>query len=299
MLPLSFESIMIDEIDLPILKEKNIRVAVLRLDKIHPVISGNKWFKLKYYLEDARTTGKDHLLTFGGAYSNHILATAAAGKLYDFKTTGIIRGEKPKNFSHTLLQASEYGLDLIFVNREDYHSKVVPSEKNMFPDVYIIEEGGYGTNGARGAAEILSYCNKENYSHIICSVGISTMTAGLIKASLPDQEIVGISVMKNNMRLEKDLCNLLLHGEQKKKFRLIHDYHFGGYARFTTELIHFMNEFYRSTSIPTDFVYTAKLFYAAFDMIKKNSFPWGAAILLIHSGGLQGNLSLPKGTLIF
>jgi len=134
---LLFESITVDEIDLPAIKEKNIRVSVLRLDKIHPVISGNKWFKLKYYLEDARAQKKDHLLTFGGAYSNHIIATAAAGKLFNFMTTGIIRGERPKKPSHTLLLAREYGMQLIFVSRETIETKKYPKNYGSYPTKFI------------------------------------------------------------------------------------------------------------------------------------------------------------------
>ena len=299
MQPLSFKSIIVDELNLPVSKEKNIRLAVLRLDKIHSIISGNKWFKLKYYLEEAKATGKDHIVTFGGAYSNHIIATAAAGKLYGIKTTGIIRGQRPETPSPTLLLAIEYGMELTFISREDYHNKKLPAGINEKSDeIYLINEGGYGRNGTKGAAEILNYCKKENYSHIACAAGTTTMMAGLIKASLPLQEIIGIPALKNTS-LENELSNLLLPEEQKKKFRVIHDYHFGGYAKYTPELINFMNEFYRATSIPTDFVYTGKLFYGILDMVKTNSIPDGSIVLLIHSGGLQGNDSLKKGTLIF
>ncbi|MFI5185532.1 MAG: 1-aminocyclopropane-1-carboxylate deaminase/D-cysteine desulfhydrase [Chitinophagales bacterium] len=297
---LLFESITIDEIDLPLLKEKNMRLAVLRLDKIHPVISGNKWFKLKYYLQKAKEEGKEQIATFGGAYSNHIIATAAAGKLLGYKTLGIIRGERPETLSHTLLQAIDYGMGLIFVSREDYRDKTLPLEiQSKKSRICLINEGGYGKDGANGAAEILNFCQKENYSHFACAAGTSTMMAGLIKASLQHQEVIGISVLKNNKNLEKDLCDLLSTEDQEKIHRVIHQYHFGGYAKYSRELINFMNEFYKNTLIPLDFVYTSKLFYGIIDMIKNNSFSKGSNVLLIHSGGLQGNLSLPKGTLIF
>jgi 1-aminocyclopropane-1-carboxylate deaminase len=300
MQPLSFESITVDEVDLPHLKENNARLAILRLDKIHPVISGNKWFKLKYYLADAKVAGKDHIVTFGGAYSNHIVATAAAGKLFGFKVTGIICGEQVKKLSHTLLQAIEYGMDLIFIGREDYHAKKLPPEIIDNGDkIHIVNEGGFGIIGAKGAMEILNFCQKENYSHIACAVGTSTMMAGLVKASLAHQNVIGISVLKNNTSLENDLCSLLSPEEQKKRFQIVHEYHFGGYAKYTHLLINFINEFYKSKAIPLDFVYTAKLFYAVLDLIKNNSFPGGSNVLIIHSGGLQGNLSLPGGTLIF
>ena len=297
---LLFGSITVDEIDLPALKEKNTRVSVLRLDKIHPIVSGNKWFKLKYYIEDAKVRKKDHVVTFGGAYSNHIIATAAAGKLYGFRTSGIIRGERPAKLSHTLLLAKEYDMQLMFVTREEYRNKKIPKEiEDVSEEVYLINEGGYGQLGAKGAAEILDHCNKENFSHIACAVGTSTMMAGLIKASLPRQEIIGIAVVKDETGLKDELISLLSLKEKEKKFQLVTDYHFGGYARHKPGLINFMNEFYKTTSIATDFVYTGKLFFAIEDMIGRNLFPDHSNILIIHSGGLQGNLSLPKRTLIF
>src|ERR1051326_1692475 len=124
--PLSTTSITVDEIDLQLLRKKEVSLSVLRLDKIHPIISGNKWFKLKYYLEEAVASGKKHIATFGGAYSNHIVATAAAGKLFGLQTTGIIRGEKPAALSHTLKQAMAYGMEIIFVDREQYRGKQMP-----------------------------------------------------------------------------------------------------------------------------------------------------------------------------
>jgi 1-aminocyclopropane-1-carboxylate deaminase len=255
---------------------------------------------LQYYLQDARAADKTRIATFGGAYSNHILATAAAGKLFGFKTTGIIRGERPKNLSHTLLQAMQFEMELVFTNRADYSDKKLPAEiKPLSPYVYLINEGGYGIVGAKGAAQILTYCEKEIYSHIACAVGTSTMMAGLIKASVSGQKVYGVSVLKNKATLSNELRNLLLPEERKKPFELIHEYHFGGYAKPNPGLINFMNEFYESTAIPTDFVYTAKLFYAVRDIITKNFVPEGSHILVIHSGGLQGNLSLPEGTLIF
>jgi 1-aminocyclopropane-1-carboxylate deaminase len=297
---LLFESITVDEIDLPAIREKNIRVSVLRLDKIHPVISGNKWFKLKYYLEEARDQQKNHIVTFGGAYSNHIIATAAAGKLYGLRTSGIIRGEQPQKLSHTLLLAKEYGMQLIFTNREEYRNKKIPKEiRGSSDNIYLINEGGYGRLGVKGAAEILDQCKKENFSHFACAVGTSTMMAGLVQASLPYQETIGIAVLKGAAGLKQELFDLLLPGERNKKSQLVPDHHFGGYAKHTRELINFMDEFYKKTSIPTDFVYTGKLFYAILDMIRKNLFPKNSNILIVHSGGLQGNFSLPKRTLIF
>ncbi|MGV3529353.1 MAG: 1-aminocyclopropane-1-carboxylate deaminase/D-cysteine desulfhydrase [Flavisolibacter sp.] len=284
----------------PFLQNFRTTVDVLRLDLLHPVISGNKWFKLNRYIDDARAKNKTTLLTFGGAYSNHIVATSAAAAAQGFQSVGIIRGEEPLEYSPTLLQAADYGMKLFFVNREVYRSKEVPPqvyESMAEKDIYCIEEGGFGEKGAEGAAEIL-HLTHENYSHIITAVGTGTTAAGLLKAAAPEQKVIGISVMKNNLALQPQIENLV-NEEKRQQLTLLHDYHFGGYAKKTAELIAFMNQFYQQTSIPTDFVYTGKLFFAVKDLLQKKYFPDQSRILVIHSGGLQGNRSLSKGTLIF
>lgn len=276
-------------------------IDVLRLDLVHPVVSGNKWFKLKEYFKEAKALDKKIILTFGGTYSNHIIAAAATAKQARLKSIGIIRGEKPNFFSHTLLDASSYGMELHFISREDYKSKKVPREifeqynKN---DIYLINEGGYGLPGVAGAKDILSQIDSSFYTHIIDSVGTGTTLAGLIEASGDDQKIIGISSMKNNYSLQEEIKQLV-SSQNKKKFTLLYDYHFGGYAKLSMQLIDFMNEWYRLAGIPSDFVYTGKLFFAVCDLLEKNYFPANSRLLIIHSGGLQGNQSLPKGTLIF
>lgn len=276
-------------------------VDILRLDRIHPVISGNKWFKLKEYLNDAKQSNKKILATFGGAYSNHIVATAAAANASGLKSIGIIRGEKPTVFSHTLVDAIAFGMKLYFISREEYRNKILP--QNLFKDfnndeIYFINEGGYGEKGVEGAKEILKLTDTSNYTHIVAAVGTGTTLAGLIEASQPHQKIIGISVLKNNFSLENEIKNLL-SVENKNRFTLIHDYHFGGYAKQSKELTQFMNEWHHQTSIPSDFVYTGKLFFATNDLIEKKYFSSESRLLIIHSGGLQGNRSLPNGTLIF
>jgi len=276
-------------------------VDVLRLDLLHPAVSGNKWFKLKEYIKAAKAEGKTALLTFGGAYSNHIVATAAAAQLTGMKSVGVIRGEETKVPSHTLLAAKNHGMQLCFVSREAYRGKAVPTEvflKHNRNDICTIPEGGYGALGVQGASSIL-YQNETNfYTHILCAVGTGTTLAGLIKAASPQQKIIGIPVLKNAFSLQQEIQNLLPR-EKHDAFELLWDYHFGGYAKYTADLLNFMNEFYGQTKIPTDFVYTGKAFFAAFDLMKKNYFPPGSRLLLIHTGGLQGNASLKKGTLIF
>lgn len=293
---ISFANITIDVPSYPVADEKEITVAVLRLDKVHPLISGNKIFKLRYYLEEAKLLGRKKIITFGGAWSNHILATAAACQLADLEATAYIRGEEPVTPSSTLSEARQLGMKLIFLAREEYtrQKRILADETG---DAYIIHEGGYGTKGAEGAATIAQHFNPAEYTHICCAAGTGTMTAGLLMSALPAQQIVSISVLKNNVQLEADIQALA--ASSTGKLTTIHDYHFGGYAKYKPELIHFMNEFYRQTMVPSDFVYTGKLFFAINDLAKNNFFPPGSKLLLVHSGGLQGNASLNKGTLIF
>ena len=296
MVDINLQNITTDNLSLPIYIEKKIEVAVLRLDKVHPQISGNKWFKLRFYIEDAKTQGKNTIVTFGGAWSNHILATAAACKINSLMCIGIIRGEQPALMSETLLQAKKMGMHLVFISREDYRQQKISAELTS-SDYYIIQEGGYGLPGANGGATILDNCKKEIYTHIVCAAGTGTMTAGLIKGASPDSQVISISVLKNNFALEEKIKSLT--GKTETTCHINHDYHFGGYAKKKPLLINFMNEFYYQTGIPADFVYTGKLFFAVNDMIRNNFYPAGSNLLIIHSGGLAGNASLSKGTLIF
>ena len=282
---------------LPSLYKFHTTADFLRLDLLHPVISGNKWFKLKEYLKDAQQLHKKRIITFGGAYSNHIVATAAAGKQAGLKSTGIIRGERPPVLSQTLIDALSFGMELVFVCRADYKVKNIPAEI-IDDDSYIINEGGYGAKGMQGAEAILQQTDLSAYTHIIAAVGTGTTLAGLINASEPHQKIIGIPVLKNNFSLQKEI-EALLPKKKHQCITLIHDYHFGGYAKYNAELLQFINDWYRQNKIPSDFVYTGKLFFALDDLVKKNYFPPQSKILAIHSGGLQGNRSLPKGTLIF
>lgn len=293
---INLNNITTDRLAAPVFEQRKLDVYILRLDKIHPFISGNKWFKLKYHLEEALSLRKKTLVTFGGAWSNHIHATAAACKINKLEAIGIIRGEEAGTLSSTLIQAKDLGMKLIFQGREQYRKKRVP-EYISTADHYIVNEGGYGEKGASGAATILQHCQEQNFSHICCAVGTGTMLAGLINSSQTFTKTVGISVMKNNTALSAEVEKLLTG--PLKKFDIIHDYHFGGYAKKNAELITFMNEFYVQTGVPTDFVYTGKLCFSISDLARKNYFPIGSKILLIHSGGLQGNQSLGKGTLIF
>ena len=292
-LPLAFDNITVENISLA--SHNEISADVLRLDKLNPVISGNKWFKLRYYLEEARSQHKKGILTFGGAWSNHIIATAAACQLNGLTSIGIIRGEEPRQLSTTLLHAKELGMQLLFISRTAYQNKEIPA--TIQPEEYfIVNEGGYGIMGATGASTILEHCHN-NYTHYCCAVGTGTMMAGMINHSSAEQKVIGISVLKNNTGLEEMMQKLIVN--KTNSWKLIHDYHFGGYAKHQPALLQFMNKFYGQSGIPSDFVYTGKLLYAIADLVEKKYFPAGSRLLLVHSGGLQGNESLSVGSLIF
>ena len=287
----------------PILKslsdEKKVSVSVLRLDRMHPIVSGNKWFKLKYYLEEAVHLHSNRIQTFGGTYSNHLVATAYAAKAKGLPCRGFVRGENTGKPSPTLLQAKALGMELVFTNRQAYQNKAKIMKEWDEPGTYWIMEGGYGMMGAMGAADILKITETAEFSHIICAVGTGTMMAGLIKAAKLNQAVIGISVLKNHFQLQNEVAELLTSEEKEKTFSIIHDYHFGGYGKHPEELIGFMKEIWQNEYLPTDIVYTSKMMFAAKDLIQKNYFPPGSRLLLIHSGGLQGNRSLSAGRLPF
>jgi len=295
----NLKSAVIHKIVLP--AKKNISISVLRIDKIHAIISGNKWFKLKYNLDLAINQKKNHIITFGGAWSNHIVATAYLCEKCGLRSTGFIRGEKPGTYSASLTDAVKYQMQLRFVSREEYRNKplLIQSIKSEFPEAFIIEEGGQNAEGIKGAMEIMDLADDDRFSHIICAVGTGTMMAGLINASSSSQKIIGIPVLKlapGNNDVESFIVN---SAAGHTKFELLYNYHFGGYAKYTDELISFMNWLYRENEGPTDIVYTGKLFFAVNDLIMKNHFPDDSRILIVHSGGLQGNRSMPENILQF
>ncbi len=285
--------------NIPSFCNNTLAISILRADLIDPVVSGNKWFKLQYYVLDAITAGKSTLATFGGPYSNHIVATSKYGASMGLQTVGFIRGEKPPTLSPTLTDAMENGMTLHFISRADFLDPKKIMEENKHASWAWIPEGGYGIKGAEGASSLLTIKNTQGFDTIICAVGTGTMMAGIIKAAAPHQKIIGISVLKNNFSIDTEINALLTTEESKKNFEVIHGYDFGGYAKHTPALIKYMNECYNNMDLPLDFVYTAKLLYAAQDLATKGKFEPSSKILLIHSGGLQGNRSFKKGTLIY
>lgn len=255
-------------------------ITVLRLDLIHPEISGNKWFKLKYNLEEAKKQNKTSILTFGGAYSNHIAATAAACRLFGFSSIGLIRGEDSEKKNPTLKLAQQNGMHLNFISRDRYRKKTDPDFlsklQSEYPDAYIVPEGGDNALGEKGCEEILTHLTNQ-CDIICCAYATGTTFRGVHKSLQLHQKLLGFHVL--NYEAKTSLENA----------EIINTYHFGSYAKHTAQLIEFKNWFELRFHIPLDYVYTAKLFFGVFDMIKHEKFDKTKELLIIHSGGLQGN----------
>lgn len=255
----------------------------------HPFISGNKYRKLKYNILEAQQFQKTRLLTFGGAYSNHIAAVAAAGTEFGFKTIGVIRGEElvaKVADNPTLSFAKKQGMHFHFVSRESYRLKAtndfIESLKSKFGDFYLIPEGGTNTLAIKGCEEILTE-NDKNFDFICCSVGTGGTISGIINSSGTSQNILGFPALKGEF-LKEEISKFA----NNPNWDLISDYHFGGYAKINTKLISFINEFKAQYGLPLDPVYTGKMMYGVFDLMRQGYFPKGAKILAIHTGGLQG-----------
>ncbi len=286
----------IDFVENPLYKEMGVELSVLREDKIHPVISGNKWRKLKYNLEEARRLGHDTLLSFGGAFSNHIAALAEAAREHGFKSIGVIRGEELKVLNPTLERAQACGMQLHFVDRESYRRKAEPEFLNTLTKelgaFMMIPEGGSNDLGVKGCEEIL-FDQTEGFQVICSAVGTGATLAGLIKTAKEHQKVLGFPALKNTGFLEEDIAGFLGEGVPSS-WELVSDYHFGGYAKVNDTLIAFINQFHEKHGIPLDPIYTGKMFFGIHEMITTGAFPAGTKILAVHTGGLQGIKGINK-----
>ena len=267
-----------------------VELFIKREDKLHPIISGNKFRKLKYNIQEAKRLGHTTLLTFGGAFSNHILAVAGAGAEFGFKTIGIIRGEELESKiaeNTTLAKAQELGMQFYFVSRTAYREKEEKAFANhlheLFGNFYMIPEGGTNDLAIKGCEEILTSEDKSYFTHIACAVGTGGTISGLINSSSEKQQIIGFSSLKGAF-----LSEVIRNFVSKTNWSINDNYHFGGYGKVTDELIQFLNSFYSQTAIPLDPVYTGKMVFGILDWIEKGYFPPNAKILMIHTGGLQG-----------
>ena len=270
-------------------KNLDIECYIKREDKIHPFISGNKYRKLKYNLIEAKKLGITTLLTFGGAFSNHIAAVAFAGKEFGFKTIGVIRGEELENNfegNATLQFAQTNGMQFKFVSRSDYRLKTsinfISQLKREFGNFYNIPEGGTNALAIEGCQEILTETD-EMFDYVCCAVGTGGTISGLINSSKLNQQILGFPVLKGDFL--SDNISKFVH---QNNWKLITDYHFGGYAKVNEELVGFINKFKQLENISLDPIYTGKLMFGVYKLIEQGFFKKGSKILAIHTGGLQG-----------
>ena len=283
----------VEEIVDPIIKESGVRLLVKREDLNHQFLSGNKWQKLKYNLVAARKDGFDTILTFGGAFSNHIYAVAAAGKLFDFKTIGIIRGYERLPLNPTLSFAADAGMKIHYIDKENYRKRnnkvFINSLKDKHGKIYIIPEGGTNALGVKGARDILLNVN-ENYDYVCCACGTGGTLAGLITGLDGKAQVFGFAVLKGENFLIEDVKNLVYEfsGKNYNNWKINLDFHFGGYAKINLELIQFIKRFEIVNNISLEPIYTGKLFYGIYELIGTGYFKRGTTILAIHTGGLQG-----------
>ena len=296
----------LQQLQSPFLEEFRVLLYVKRDDLIHPQFGGNKWRKLKYNLIHARENQFDTLLTFGGAWSNHIYATAAAGKYFGFKTIGIIRGEQHTPLNATLSFAKTCGMQLHYITRAEYRKKnealFIQNLKQQFGNVYILPEGGSNALAIKGCKEIVNeICLQleRPFDIICCASGTGATLAGLISAKKPAAMknkpwAIGFSALKGGHFLIDEVNHFLNNrtttaDESLCNWRLEDRFHFGGYAKINDELIHFMQAFQSQYGFALDAVYTGKMFYGLFNLIQNKTFERGTTIIALHSGGLQGN----------
>ncbi|QLE47373.1 1-aminocyclopropane-1-carboxylate deaminase/D-cysteine desulfhydrase [Nostoc sp. C057] len=318
----------IQQINSEIIHRAGVDLYVLRLDLMHPWVNGNKWFKLKYNLLEAKEKNFTTLLTFGGAYSNHIYATAAAGNLFGFRTIGVIRGEERLPLNPTLSFAVQQGMRLVYMNREMYRQRNTPALEEYlqqrFGQVFIIPEGGSNLNGVRGCMEIigdamptaltepvLSVAEGRSrsagyayaFDHICVACGTATTLAGITLSLHQGQRAIAFPVLKNGSFLAQEIESLLTNylasdlpapSNSPAPWELVCDYHFGGYAKVNDELLLFSQQFREKHGIPLDYVYTAKMFYGVMDLLKQGFFGKSDSLLLVHTGGLQGNVGMEE-----
>lgn len=277
----------IQQIESSLTKEKQVNWKVLRLDLIDEIKGGNKLFKLKYNLEEAKKTGLP-VLTFGGAFSNHIIATAKACSLNSISSIGIIRGETPAELNHVLKAAEEFGMKLHFVLREEYRRRGAAEYQyelqNKFGNHFIIPEGGGNELGVKGCMEILKPIEEE-FDFIFTPVGSGGTLAGLALSAPVKAKVIGIAVLKGENYLEQSVKNLIGR-KHVAHWSINHHYHFGGYAKWNNELIEFIYKFKAVNDIQLEPIYSGKLFFAVHDMLKNNFFPVDSKILSLHTGGL-------------
>lgn len=277
----------------------DIKVYMKRIDHVHPIISGNKWFKMKYNIAEMMEQGMDTLLTFGGAFSNHIHAAAMAGKIFGFKTIGLIRGEEHLPLNETLQFAVDNGMELHYIDRTTFREResegFLKSIKGKFGDVYILPLGGTNNIALKGCAEIVNQIDIE-YDYICSASGSGGTFAGIVAGLNGDKKGIVFPALKGGGFLEEVISNLVFEYSVKhfSNWSLNKDYHFGGFAKLTKELVEFTKDFKKLNSFELDYIYTNKMMFGIAELIKGGYFKSGETIVAIHSGGLQGNFGMLK-----
>ena len=286
----SFNEASIEEIHHPVVEKSDIKLWIKREDQLHPIISGNKWRKLKYILNHALVNEYDHLISMGGAWSNHLHALAWVGKELGLKTTGIIRGERPKEESSTLKDIKQWGMQLKFISRSEfrqlrmYHDHDSPPAKKYHG--YWIPEGGANQLALKGVSELVDEINIP-FDTIVLACGTGTTLAGVASVLPCDKTAIGFAALKGASFLNKEVSGLL-GNKNSNNWSINLDYHFGGFAKSNQNLNFFMEDYEKQTGIPLEPVYTGKMMYGLFDLIKRGMFNSGQNIISIHTGGLQG-----------
>ena len=274
------------------LQQAGVRLDVLRCDLLDPLLSGNKFFKLKYNLQAAKASGTDTMLSFGGPWSNHLHALAAAGQRYGMNTIGVVRGEATAQLNPCLQEMRRMGMHLHFVSRSDYRRKDTPeffAELNLlFGDCYLIPEGGANLAGILGCQELAQAIPPDTYTALLLACGTGTTLTGLVTAMTTP--VIGIQVLKGSGYLQKQVTAMLAKFklQSRAEWQMLDTYHCGAYARSNFRLQHFMQSLTATTDLPLEPVYSGKLFLAVHDLVTRNAFPAGSRLLAIHGGGLQG-----------
>ncbi len=282
----------IQEISDDIVRNAGVRLIVKREDLNHPTVSGNKWWKLKYNLEAAVKSQASTLLTYGGAFSNHIFATAAAASEIGLKSVGIIRGEESLPLNPVLSFAQAHGMELHYISRTHYRSKSASDiYLNKFNNFYWIPEGGSNFQAVKGVKEFASSLHVD-YDYLCCPVGTGGTLSGLIEGTTPEKTILGFAVLKAPEFLNDEVRRLSEKSNDALNWHLVSDYHFGGYAKTPASLLHFIENFQELHKVPLDKIYTGKMMAGIYDLLAKGFFKRGSTILAIHTGGLQQPLDI-------
>ncbi len=285
-----FEKSILTRIEHPSILEQRVELFLKRDDLLHPIVSGNKWRKLKYNLDRALTMETDTLISMGGAYSNHLHALAYTGKALGLNTIGIIRGEKPEILNPTLRDMEDWGMTFHFVSRNDfrkYRSYKLPEDfSGLESNQYWLPEGGANALALKGVGEIVEEI-ETNYDYLCAACGTGATLAGLINQIPESINVLGFSALKNSDDLKTEIVSWLTC--DNKNWQLFNQYHFGGFAKVKPELMVFIQDFQQQTGIELEPIYTGKMLFGIFDLIGKGYFKSGSRIIALHTGGLQGN----------